>query len=104
MLSDCTARPFERMQFLRGTENLFLDLAYQPRELFQLRDQVHDYYLRDLRQWCATDVDGVMFMDDWGTQHALLISRQRDDRLALVATVGEEEAVLERIVVIAEVF
>jgi hypothetical protein len=73
MLSDCTARPFERLQFLRGTENLFLDLAYQPRELYTLRDMVHEFYLEDVRQWCATDVDAVMLMDDWGTQHSLLI-------------------------------
>ena len=76
MLSDVTARPFERLQFLRGTENLFLDLAYQPKELFLLRDLVHEFYLEDIRQWCRTDVDGVLLMDDWGTQHALLIRPQ----------------------------
>ncbi|MBI3920960.1 MAG: methyltransferase, partial [Armatimonadetes bacterium] len=74
MLSDCTARPFERMQFLRGSENLFLDLAYLPRELFRLRDMIHEFYLEDVRQWCRTAVDAVMMMDDWGTQHTLLIS------------------------------
>jgi len=76
MLSDCTARPFERLQFLRGSESLFLDLAYQPKELFALRDMVHEFYLEDVRQWCATDVDGIMLMDDWGTQYSLLISPQ----------------------------
>jgi len=74
MLSDCTARPFERLQFLRGSENLFLDLAYRPRELFLLRDLVHDFYLEDVKQWSGTDVDGVMLMDDWGAQQALLIA------------------------------
>ena len=74
MLSDCTARPFERMQFLRGTENLFLDLAWRPKELDTLRDMVHEFYLEDIAQWCRTAVDGVLMMDDWGTQQALLIS------------------------------
>ncbi|MBI3923200.1 MAG: hypothetical protein HY318_17400, partial [Armatimonadetes bacterium] len=74
MLSDCTARPFERMQFLRGSENLFMDLAYFPRELFRLRDMIHEFDLEDVRQWCRTAVDAVMMMDDWGTQHTLLIS------------------------------
>ena len=74
MMSDCTARPFERMQFLRGSENLFLDLAYRPRELDLLRDAVHEFYLEDIARWCETAVDGVLTMDDWGTQHALLVS------------------------------
>ncbi|GIX07792.1 MAG: hypothetical protein KatS3mg115_2195 [Candidatus Poribacteria bacterium] len=33
-------RPFERMQFLRGSEQLFLDLAESPPELWKLRDLV----------------------------------------------------------------
>jgi hypothetical protein len=69
-----TVRPFERMQFLRGSENLFLDLAWQPAELYRLRDMVHEFFLRELMLWVKTDVDGLSFMDDWGTQHSLLIS------------------------------
>ncbi len=67
-------RPFERMQFLRGTENLFLDLAYGVPEVYRLRDRLHEYYLTDLRRWAKTDVDAIGFMDDWGTQRSLLIS------------------------------
>jgi uroporphyrinogen decarboxylase len=67
-------RPFERMQFLRGTENLLLDLAVLPDELFRLRDLVHAYFLREMAMWAQTDVDGVSFMDDWGAQHSLLIA------------------------------
>ncbi len=68
------ARPFERMQFLRGTENLFMDLAWQPRELFALRDMIHEFEMRDIEMLVKTEVDGIGFMDDWGTQHNLLIS------------------------------
>lgn len=67
-------RPFERMQFLRGSEQLFVDLAYGEREVYQLRDMLHDFFCEDLRMWAKTDVDGIQFMDDWGTQRALLIS------------------------------
>ena len=74
MLSECTARPFERLQFLRGTEDLFVDLAYGTAEVRRLLERVHDYYLEDIRWWCATPVDGVLMMDDWGTNRALLIS------------------------------
>lgn len=67
-------RPFERMQFLRGTENLFLDLAYGVKEVFILLDILHEFYIKELEMWAKTDVDGVSFMDDWGTQNSLLIS------------------------------
>ena len=62
------------MQFLRGSENLFVDIAYGSSEFFQLRDIVHEYYLADMRAWCKSDVDAVMFMDDWGSNQSLLIN------------------------------
>lgn len=74
MLSDVTARPFERLQFLRGTEQLFVDLAYGSRDMHKLLQIVHEYYLKDIEFWCHTSVDGILFMDDWGTNSALLIS------------------------------
>jgi len=67
-------RPFERMQFLRGTENLFMDLAYGTKEVYKLRDMLHEFSLREMEMWAKTDVDGVSFMDDWGSQLSLLIS------------------------------
>jgi hypothetical protein len=67
-------RPFERMQFLRGSEALLVDLAYGAREVLALMRMLHDFFCREMRMWAATDVDGVAFMDDWGTQTALLIS------------------------------
>ncbi len=70
----CCPRPFERMQFLRGSENLYLDLAYGLKEVYQLRDMVHEYYLREWEMWAQTDVDALFFMDDWGAQHTLLIA------------------------------
>jgi uroporphyrinogen decarboxylase len=72
----CCPRPFERMQFLRGSQNLFLDLAYGVPEVYRLRDMVHDYFMRELELWVQTDVDAISFMDDWGSQQALLIDPQ----------------------------
>lgn len=69
-----TVRPFERMQFLRGTENLFMDVAYGVKEFETLRNIVHDFFIQEMEMWAKTDVDGVSFMDDWGTQTSLLIS------------------------------
>jgi hypothetical protein len=67
-------RPFERMQFLRGSENLFLDLAWQPAEFQRLCEMIHEFNVRDVSMWAQTDVDGIGFMDDWGAQQSLLIS------------------------------
>jgi len=66
--------PFEVMQFLRGSANLFLDLGYQPKQLGRLRDRLHEFMLRDIELWAKTDVDAIALMDDWGTQRSLLIS------------------------------
>ena len=67
-------RPFERLQFLRGSENLYLDLGYEPAELFRLIDMLHDFYMKELAEWVKLDCDSISFMDDWGRQTALLIS------------------------------
>jgi uroporphyrinogen decarboxylase len=65
---------FERMQFLRGTENLYCDIAEQNNEFFKIREFVSSFYKSYLEAWLETDVDGMAFGDDWGSQRALLIS------------------------------
>ena len=74
MVAGTSIRPFERMQFLRGSENLYLDLACGTRDLVRLRDMVHEFYMRELVGWVKTDCDSVAFMDDWGSQQSLLIN------------------------------
>ena len=73
MISGVTARPFERLQFLRGSEALFLDLAGDVPELRRLIDMVHEFFLADVTAWAKTNVDAVLMMDDWGTNNTLLI-------------------------------
>jgi uroporphyrinogen decarboxylase len=74
ILAGTSIRPFERMQFLRGTENLFMDLASGEARALRLRAVVHEFFLEELSHWIERDVDGISFMDDWGTQKALLVS------------------------------
>ncbi|MGI5914864.1 MAG: uroporphyrinogen decarboxylase family protein [Anaerolineae bacterium] len=69
-----TPRPFERLQFVRGPENAYMDLAWGVKEVFTLLEMIHDYYLRHLEYVVRTDVDAIMFMDDWGSRDSLLIS------------------------------
>lgn len=66
--------PFERLQFLRGTENLFVDLAVGDRRMKDLLALVHDFNVAHCRLLAQTRVDGVSMADDWGSQTALLIS------------------------------
>lgn len=65
---------FERMQFLRGPEELYCDLALQNDEAFKIRDIVVSFYREYLNHWLETDIDAVVFGDDWGSQRALLVS------------------------------
>jgi hypothetical protein len=74
MLSSTCARPFERLQFLRGTENLYIDLAYDTPEVRTLIAMVHEFYREEVALWSCTGVDAVMLMDDWGSNTTLLIN------------------------------
>ena len=66
-------RPFEQLQFIRGTENLYFDLGDPSAPLLDLLARMHSFYCQLLEAWARTDVDGLIFMDDWGSQRALLI-------------------------------
>jgi len=74
VLAGTCPRPFERLQFLRGTENLYLDLGHPPQAFRDFLLRLQEFYVEELTLWAETDVDALMFMDDWGSQQALLIS------------------------------
>lgn len=65
---------FERMQHLRGTENLFIDLAEEEPYIDRLIDRLNEYYFPLMEKWAKTDVDALHIADDWGSQTSLLIS------------------------------
>ncbi len=67
-------RPFELLQFIRGPENLYLDLAERPDELFVLIHRIHAFFKEELELWASTEVDALFFADDWGSQKSLLVS------------------------------
>ena len=74
VLSPNLARPFERLQFLRGTEDLYVDLMDPPPGLKRFIGRMHAFSCEMVEAWAHTGVDGIMFMDDWGAQNALLIN------------------------------
>lgn len=69
-------RTFERMHFLRGMENLLMDMAYQKEDFFILRDLVVNWNVSHLKLVLKEDIDGIWFSDDWGGQNSLLINPQ----------------------------
>jgi len=74
VLAGACPRPFERLQFLRKTDQLYVDLIVQSDGLKELIRRMHNYYCSLLEVWAKTDVDALMFMDDWGSQRGLLIN------------------------------
>lgn len=74
VLAGTCPRPFERLQFLRGTENLFLDLNRPPPDLLTFLERLHAFYVEELTLWAQTEVDALTFMDDWGSQRSLLVA------------------------------
>ena len=74
VLQATCARPFERLQFLRKSDNLYIDLAEESDEFYELLRKVHEMYLKEMQVWADTEIDALFFMDDWGSQRSLLIS------------------------------
>jgi hypothetical protein len=73
VLAGCGARPWERYQFLRGTENALMDLLLEPELAEELYKTIHEFFVKEVEFWASTNVDGLFFQDDWGSQQALLI-------------------------------
>lgn len=69
-----SVRIFERLQFLRGTEELLIDLAMMPEGMFDVIGKVHAFFCEEIKAWCKTNVDAVFIQDDWGSQLNLLIN------------------------------
>jgi hypothetical protein len=74
VLAGTVTRPFERLQFIRTMEKALTDLLEQPPELFDLIDQIHSLYCKEVEVWANTEIDGLSLMDDWGTQQGLIVS------------------------------
>lgn len=68
-----TPRPFEQLQFLRGTETLYIDLMEQEPDFLHFLDLLHNLYCETLTQWAKSDLDMLVMQDDWGAQKQLLI-------------------------------
>ncbi|MCP4176210.1 MAG: hypothetical protein GY756_00415 [bacterium] len=65
---------FERIHFLRGLKNTWLDIYDSPKELSDILDILTDMNIYAIKKYAEAGADGYMFCDDWGFQNRLMIS------------------------------
>ena len=68
---------FERMQSLRGFENVMSDFYDEYEKISALADRIAEYDIRiieNIASRAAGRIDGFSFTDDWGSETALLTS------------------------------
>lgn len=74
VLAGTLVRPFERLCFLRTMEQALVDLLMRPPGFLELLGRLHSHYRSEVEAWAATDVDGIVIMDDWGAQDRMMVS------------------------------
>jgi len=67
-------RLFDRLYFLRGFENLMVDIATDDPHLPKLISMLLEYEMEQIGMWLELGVDAVGFHTDIGTQKGLMIS------------------------------
>ena len=73
---------WERATFMRGMENILLDVALRPNFVEKLLDGITEYILRTMRILLERfEFDGIALSDDYGTQKALVMSPAHWHRL-----------------------
>ena len=64
---------FHHLTFLRGFEQTMIDLALGSEEILLVRDRVAEITLRRIEAITRAGADGVLIVDDWGTQQSLYV-------------------------------
>ena len=65
---------YERAHFVRGLQNLWMDIHLAPEDLGRLIDVLVEMNLYAIERYAAAGVDGLIFCDDWGLQDRLMIA------------------------------
>jgi len=65
---------YERAHFIRGLENVWMDIYDEPEHLCGLLDILVEMNLVAVERYAAAGVDGFIFCDDWGLQNRLMIA------------------------------
>jgi hypothetical protein len=67
---------YERLHFVRGLENTWVDTIKAPDDLGRLIDVLVEMNLYAIARYAASGADGYIFPDDWGLQDRLMIAPQ----------------------------
>lgn len=73
-ISGSWVHPFEQLQYIRTSAQLYMDLVTQPPKMLDFMMQMHRFYCELLEKWAKTKVDALYIMDDWGAQRGLLVN------------------------------
>lgn len=65
---------YERVHFIRGLENTWIDIYEHPEELASLLDILVEMNIYAIKRYSQAGADGFIFCDDWGLQDRLMIS------------------------------
>lgn len=65
---------YERVYYIRGQQNTWVDIHTAPAELGRLIDVMVDMNLYAIERFAEAGADGYMWWDDWGLQDRLMIS------------------------------
>jgi uroporphyrinogen decarboxylase len=66
--------PFERLQWIRGSEQVYIDLGLRQQGLLDVLHKIHEFDCELLSLLASTEVDCLCVFDDWGAQRSLLIN------------------------------
>ena len=92
VLSDVTARLFESLQFIRGSQNLFLDITYDEPIFYKLLNMVYEYHMEEVEYWCKTEVDAVHLLLKDAYLHnnsiTLFLNKTFEKKFAIVKIIG----------------
>lgn len=65
---------YERVHFIRGLENTWIDIYEAPQQLGRLIDILVEMNLAAIEKYSSAGADGYIFCDDWGLQNRLMIA------------------------------
>ena len=66
---------WERATFMRGMENILMDLTYNENFVYELMEMITDYNLKTMLELHDKfKFDGIFISDDYGMQHSMIMS------------------------------
>jgi len=66
---------WERATFMRGFEDILMDLYLNPKFVYELMQGIMDYNLATMEFLSRNfNIDGIVLSDDYGTQKAMIVS------------------------------